>query len=60
MKILPKAKVYMDFINYRGEVTESHLIATFMSVNWAKEFTNIAEDSVKEDPLCKIRLELDN
>lgn len=48
-------KVYMDFINYLGEVNESTLIAAFLNQGWAKDFIEFAKQ--KEDKLTKIRVE---
>ena len=31
-------KVYMDSVNYRNEIIDHVLIATFKSENWAKDF----------------------
>ena len=33
-----KAKVYIDFINYKGDVTDHVLIAEFRNENWADHF----------------------
>ena len=30
--------IYLDFINIRGEVTESHPVAVFHNQNWADIF----------------------
>ena len=48
-------KVYMDFINYLGEVNESTLIAAFLNRGWAKDFIELAKQ--REDKLTKIRVE---
>lgn len=48
-------KVYMDFINYLGDVNESTLIAAFLNRGWAKDFIEFAKQS--EDKLTKIRVE---
>lgn len=32
------AKVYMEFINYKGDVTSRTLIAEFVDENWADSF----------------------
>jgi hypothetical protein len=33
-----RAKVYMEFINYKGDVTSRTLIAEFVNENWADSF----------------------
>ena len=38
-----EVKVYMDSVNYLGEVTESTLIAEFLSMNWAYGFIEEAK-----------------
>lgn len=52
-----KVKVYMDFINYSGDVNKSTLIAAFRSMNWAKNFIEYAKG--QEDKVCKIRVEVE-
>lgn len=47
-------KVYMDFMNYRGEVNESVLIAAFKNHNWAKNF--LKEVREEEDDTIRIRV----
>lgn len=44
MKNKTKADVYIDFINYLGEVTESVWVASFCSVERAKEYLTICND----------------
>ncbi len=39
-----KVKVYMETINYVGEITERNLIAAFRSNNWAKDFIDNLPD----------------
>ena len=50
-----EVKVYMEFINYLGEVTESTLIAEFLSMNWAYGF--IQEAKQTENEITRIRVE---
>ena len=39
-------KVYMEWVNYLGEVQSKELIATFISINWAKRFLENSKDEV--------------
>jgi hypothetical protein len=39
-------KVYMEWVNYLGEVQSRELIATFNHVNWANKFVEGAQDVV--------------
>ena len=48
-------KVYMDFINYLGEVNESHLIAQFRNMSQATK-NYIAELKSHEDKITRIRV----
>ena len=54
MKMLYEAKdklpvkVYLDHINYTGEVNDSTLVAQFRSMGWAKDFIKEAKKSVEE------------
>lgn len=50
-----KVKVYMDFVNYAGEVYESCLIAEFRNMNWAREF--IEATKTHENDATKIRVD---
>lgn len=50
-----KVKVYMDFVNFAGEVYESCLIAEFRNMNWAGEFIGTAK--THETDTAKIRVE---
>lgn len=43
-----RTRIYLDNINYLGEVTDSTLIAEFISVNWAFEFIKEAEEYAKK------------
>lgn len=56
MKKTQKVKVYMDFINYWGEVTNSTLLAEFLNMGWAKIFIEQAKKI--EDKTTKIRVEV--
>lgn len=47
-------KVYMDFINYLGEVNESYLIAAFRSYKYARDFVKSIED--RTDDITRIRV----
>lgn len=38
-------KVYIEWVNYWGEVTQKDLIAAFWSEGWAKHFV----ESIKKD-----------
>lgn len=49
-----KVKVYMDFVNYAGEVYDSCLIAEFMNMNWAHMFI---EATKTRDDAIRIRVE---
>lgn len=49
-----KVKVYMDFVNYAGEVYESCLIAEFRSMTWANMFI---EATKTRDDAIRIRVE---
>lgn len=49
-----KVKVYMDFVNYAGEVYESCLIAEFRSMTWANMFIEATET---RDDAIRIRVE---
>ena len=40
-----KAKVYMEFLNYKGDVTDRDVIAEFCHENWAKSFIKHEEES---------------
>ena len=51
-----KVKVYMDFINYWGETTDSYIIGQFPHMGWAERFIEEAKES--EDNLTKIRVEI--
>ena len=44
-----KAKVYMEFINYMGDVTDRELIAEFCHENWADSFIKKACLGTKAD-----------
>ena len=52
-----KAKVYMDFINYVGEVYNSAEIAEFRSVEWAEVFYEAAVAKTYEDGSIRYRIE---
>lgn len=39
-------KVYMEWVNYLGEVQSRELIATFNHVNWANRFVENTQDFV--------------
>lgn len=54
--------IWLDFLNYCGEVTESHLIATFFNMNWAKLFLQQYNENEEESKnvdysYTKLRLE---
>jgi len=51
-KDLP-VKIWMDTVNYAGEITDSTLIATFRTPNWAKKFI----DSLPEYENSEWRIE---
>lgn len=42
-----RTRIYLDSINYLGEVTDSTLIAEFISINWAFDFIKEAEEYAK-------------
>lgn len=44
-----EVNIYLDFLNYCGEVTESHLIATFFNMNWAKLFLHQYNENEEEN-----------
>lgn len=50
-----RTRVYLDHINYLGDVNDSTLIAEFISINWAFEFIKEAEEYSKKMN-CKIRI----
>lgn len=50
-----EVKVYMDFVNYESEITESTLIAAFRNRQWAENFINQAKEH--EDAVTRIRVE---
>lgn len=52
-----KAKVYMDFINFVGEVYNSAEIAEFRSMEWAEEFYRMAVAKTYEDGSIRYRIE---
>lgn len=52
-----KAKVYLEQINYLGEVNDSVLIAEFKNVSWAEEFVALEKYYREEDELWKWRIE---
>lgn len=33
-----KVTVYMEFVNYRGDVYDTIMVAEFRSIGWAKEY----------------------
>ena len=43
-----KTKVYMEFLNYKGDVTDRTLIAEFRSEGWADAFI---EGELKRNPI---------
>lgn len=55
-KTADRIRVYMDFMNRFGEVTDTHLIAEFCNKYWAESFV---EDAIRyeTDALTKIRVE---
>ena len=52
-----KVKVYIEYINYLGEVNDSYLIAEFISKNWAEIFINNLP--TKETDMVRYRIEED-
>ena len=45
-------KVYLEYTNFWGEVTDSELIAQFRNMNWAKNFIEEAkkhEESLNDE-----------
>ena len=50
-----RTQIYLDSINYLGDVTDSTLIAEFSSINWAVEFIKEAEEYGKKMNL-KVRI----
>ena len=51
-------KIYLDQINYLGDVIDSTLIAQFRNMAWAANFIKEANNSVADDKLAKIRVEV--
>lgn len=49
-----EVKVYIESINYLGEVIDSTLIAQFRTMNWAYGF--IQEAKQCENEICRIRV----
>ena len=48
--------VYLDFINYQGEITSSYLIAKFKNENWASAFIkSMGEDKCE---ISRLRMEV--
>lgn len=45
---MEQIKVYKEFVNYIGEVSDSVEIATFRNINWAKSFMKDLLNDVKE------------
>ena len=43
MKSLETVIITLEFVNYKGEVTESTEIARFRNMNWAEPFVKILE-----------------
>lgn len=41
--------VYMEFVNYLGEVNDSIEIANFRSINWAKDFLKSLPGTLDSD-----------
>ena len=39
-------KVYMEWVNYLGEIQSRELIAEFISENWARHFIETSKDAV--------------
>lgn len=49
-------KVYLEWFNYEGKVQSKDLIATFTSINWAKEFVAHSADEI-DDRFSKLVIE---
>lgn len=56
MKKAETVKVYMEWVNYLGEVQSRELIATFCSINWAKSFVK-NERSVVDGKFTRLVIE---
>ena len=52
-----KVKVYMDLLNYNGDVTDHCLIAQFRSMGWAKDFIKQVEEETAHDKYARIVVE---
>lgn len=52
-----KVKVYLDWINYKGDVTERVLIAEFRNRDWARRFVEETKATFDGDALVKVTVE---
>lgn len=50
-----EVRVYLDFVNAWGDITDSTEIASFRNMRWAEKF--IEEAKKEEDKITRIRVE---
>ena len=50
-----EVRVYLDFVNAWGDITDSTEIARFQNMRWAEKF--IEEAKKEEDKITRIRVE---
>lgn len=50
-------KVYLEFINGWGKVTDRTLIAEFRNIDWARRFVEETKASFADDSLVRIAVE---
>lgn len=53
MKSLGTVVITMEFVNYKGEVTESTEIARFRNMNWTEPFVKTLEP---DSDLCRFKV----
>ena len=46
---MEQVKIYREFLNYRGEVTDSIEIATFRNISWASQMFRYLLESIQTE-----------
>lgn len=51
-------RVYLENVNYLGQVTDRNMIAEFRTMNWAKDFIEKVTEQFKDDKYWNVKVEV--